>query len=133
MHNFCDTHATSVKRAQLLGNVHSTKSLKRAHIEYLKRLCGGGETHIITHMCIYSVHVCIGYIYIYIVYPLYIYIYYIHCNYTLRFQKDPKEHSFWVGTSSTYRCFLLASQVSDSKFRRHSSAEAETQTEPLIS
>ena len=44
VHNFCDTCTTSVKRAQLLGNVHCTTSLKRAHIEYLKRLGGGGET-----------------------------------------------------------------------------------------
>ena len=49
MRNFCDTCTTSVKRAQLLGNVHNisdtcTTSLKRAHVEYLKTLGGGGET-----------------------------------------------------------------------------------------
>ena len=52
MHNFCDTCTTAGKRAQLLGNVHSTTSLKRAHIEYVKRLGGGGETRY-THNYIY--------------------------------------------------------------------------------
>ena len=41
-----------VKRAQLLGNVHSTTSPKCAHIEYLKRLGRGGETRY-TQICIY--------------------------------------------------------------------------------
>ena len=53
MHNFCDTCTTSVKRAQLLGNMHSTTSLKRAHIEYLKRLGGGDETRY-THIYIHN-------------------------------------------------------------------------------
>ena len=71
VHNFCDTCTNSVKRAQLLGNVHNisdtcttsltraqtcTTSLKRAHIEYLKTLGGGGETrytHIISYNIIY--------------------------------------------------------------------------------
>jgi len=55
VHNFCDTCTTSVKRAQVLGNVHSTTSLKRAHIEYLKRLGGGGETR---YIYIYHIHMC---------------------------------------------------------------------------
>ena len=63
MHNFCDTCKSSVKRAQLLGNVHnisdtSTTSLKRAHIEYLKTLGGGGETRY-THTYIY-IYICRG-------------------------------------------------------------------------
>ena len=74
VHNFCDTCTTSVKRAQLLGNVHNTTSLKCAHMEYLRRLGGGGEIHY-THIYIYH------YIYIYI--PLYIYttIYIYHSIY----------------------------------------------------
>ena len=70
VHNFCDTCTTSVKRAQLLGNVHNTTSLKCAHMEYLRRLGGGGEIHY-THIYIYH------YIYttIYIYHSIYITIY----------------------------------------------------------
>ena len=62
VHNFCDTCTTSVKRAQVLGNVHSTTSLKRAHIEYLKRLGGGGETRYIYR---YIIYICVI-IYVYV-------------------------------------------------------------------
>ena len=62
MHNFCDTCTTSVKRAQLLGNVHNITSLKCAHMEYLRRLGGGGEIHY-THIYIYH-YIYIIYIYI---------------------------------------------------------------------
>jgi hypothetical protein len=110
-----------VKRAQLLGNVHSTTSLKRALIEYLKRLCGGGETRY-THMCIYSVHVCIGYITV------------IYTLYTLRFQKDPKK-TFLLGRNIIDRdvfCAWHPKFVTANSVISHSSAEPEPQTEPLI-
>ena len=55
--NFCETCTTAGKRAQHLWHVHNisetcTTSLKHAHIEYLKTLGGGGETHY-AHICIY--------------------------------------------------------------------------------
>ena len=59
-----------MKRAQLLGNVHNicdtcTTSLKRAHIEYLKTLSGGGETRS-THFHLESFSFI--YLHIYILY-----------------------------------------------------------------
>ena len=80
VHNFCDTCTTSVKRAQLLGNVHNTTSLKCAHMEYLRRLGGGGEIHY-THIYIYTTIYIPLYIYtpLYVYIPLYIY-HYIHIS-----------------------------------------------------
>ena len=73
-----------MKRARLLGNVHNisdtcTTSLKRAHIEYLKTLSGGGETRY-THLESFSyiylyIYVYYVYIYIYILISIYIYKY----------------------------------------------------------
>ena len=73
MHNFCDTCTTSVKRAQLLGNKHSTISLKRAHTEYLNRLGGVGETRY-THMDIWIYIYKCGYGYMDTCIYIYVYV-----------------------------------------------------------